>query len=139
MKAAAAIAAAVALALVVAGAHALTPGDARIRITGARIETREFGAFTMRTYALYNRPAYPGRLGTATVSCLEVAGGMLDCSELLRLSRGTIITRGYVPKAAAYRVLAVVGGTGLYDNVGGEMTTQPLGGGQLLLINLIAY
>jgi hypothetical protein len=123
------------------GAPTITPGEARIRLTADLIEMRTAHGFSYRTFALYNRPAYPDRLGTGVVSCVTVAKGWLDCSELLRLTRGTIITRGLVPAAAAYRVLSVVGGTGAYSNTGGEMTVQPLGGrgAQQILVNLIAY
>lgn len=133
-----AVAAAV-LALTATAATTLEPGPARIRLTAQQIEQRLTHTGIARTYALYNRPAYPDRLGTAVSICVRVAHGWFDCSYLLRLSRGTIITRSLVPSAAAFRLLAIVGGTGYYANVGGEMTAQPVGDGQLFLINLHGF
>lgn len=131
MRIAAAIVAVVVVALVAGGAGAIAPGEARIRLTAEQTAPN--------TYALYNRPAYPDRIGTAVRTCDTVSRGWVDCSFLLRLGRGTIIARGLNPTAAPYQVLAVVGGTGYYANTGGEMTSQPVGTGQLLIVNLIAY
>ena len=117
----------------------LEPGPARIRLTGVQVEHRLTAAGHARTFALHNRPAYPDRLGIAVVTCNGVARGWVDCTYLLRLSRGSIIARGLVPAAAGFRLLAIVGGTGFYANSGGEMTAQPLGRGQLMLINLLGY
>lgn len=128
------------LALAAAAAPTISPGPSRIRLTGSLIEQRYAAGAPAKTYALFNRPAYADRLGTAVVRCLEVSTGWVDCTELLRLSRGEIIARGLVPSAARYRVLAIVGGTGYYANVGGDMSVQTLGAsGQVLLVDLIAY
>lgn len=128
-------AAVAAVALVVGGASALNPGPARIRITASQIEVRVTPNGVARTYALYNLPAYPGRIGTGVATCVNVSRGWLDCTHLLRLSHGTIIARSLVPNAAAFRLLGVVGGTGYYSNAGGEMTVQPLGTGQLITVS----
>ncbi len=136
MKPVAVLLAVVVLGLGVTAASALDPGPARIEVTATQIEQRVTSAGVAHTYAVFNLPAYPNRIGTAVASCTSVAKGWLDCTYLLRLSRGTIVARSLVPSAAAYRLLAVVGGTGLYANSGGEMTVQPLGGGQLVTVNL---
>lgn len=131
--------AAVVLVLSATAATTLDQGPARIRLTATLVEQNFTSAGRSRTYALFNRPAYPDRLGTAVATCVEVSRGWLDCSYLLRLSRGTIVARSLVPSAAAFRLLAIVGGTGFYANVGGEMTAQPVGDGQLLIVNLLGF
>lgn len=127
--------------VLVLGATASTtidPGPSRIRLS-AVLAGELRSPLPSRTYALYNRPAYPDRLGTGVSTCIPAALGWLDCSYLLRLSRGTIVARALVPEAATFRLLAIVGGTGYYSNVGGEMTVQPLGNGQLILVNLLGF
>jgi hypothetical protein len=115
----------------------IEPGPYRIRLSATLTEAMG----TNRTYALWNRPAYRNQLGTAFVSCEPIGTGWIDCVETFRLSRGEIVARGVVPSAALFRVLAVTGGTGLYANVGGDLTIQPAGGGPvlLILIDLIAF
>jgi hypothetical protein len=122
-------------ALFIPSASGLTPGPARIRLTATRIHSEN----NYDTYALYNRPAFPDRLGTAFVFCTPALRGYTDCREILRLGRGQIVARGVVPSASAFRVLAVLGGTGYYANAGGELIVQPLGGAQLILVTLQAF
>jgi hypothetical protein len=120
----------------VSSAHALQPGPARIKITAQLTRSTEVG----QVYALYNRPAYRNRLGSAFVRCIKLPVRWLDCYETLRLSRGTIVARGVVSASSRFRSLAIVGGTGYYANVGGEMIVQPLGRNfQLILVDLQAF
>lgn len=128
--------AALVLVLSATASTTLDPGPARIRLSAVLVGHRDQPVPT-KTYALYNRPAYPDRLGTAVTTCVPAAGGWVDCSYMLRLSRGVIVARALVPSAAAFRLLAITGGTGYYANAGGEMTVQPLGGGQLIFVNLL--
>lgn len=123
-------------ALLIPSASGLQPGPARIRLTATLIhEANEYD-----TYALFNRPAYPDRLGTAFIYCTTADQGYSDCREILRLSRGQIVARGVVPTASSFRTLAVLGGTGYYSNVGGEMIVQPINHDvQLILVILEAF
>lgn len=135
MKALAAAAAALAL-FVASDASSLEPGVARVRVT-AQLEAV---ARDVQIFGLYNRPAYPGRLGTAFVNCIPLTRQFADCYETLRLGRGQIVARGIVSQFSKFHVLAIVGGTGLYSNVGGELVVQPVGGPyQLVLADIRAY
>lgn len=129
---------AVIIVLSATAATTIQPGPARIQLTSVLLERKE-AAGVSRAYALYNRPAYPNRIGTGVQRCLSVSKGWLDCTYMLRLSHGVIVARALVPSAASFRLLAVLGGSGLYSNVGGEMTVQPLGNGQLIIVNLLGF
>lgn len=133
------VAVAAVLVLSATAASNLDPGPARIRLTGAQIEQRHTSYGLARTFALFNRPAYPDRIGTAVETCVDVSRGWEDCTWLLRLSRGTIVSRSLIPSAASFRLLAVIGGTGFYANSGGELTVQRFGDGQLVLVNLLGF
>lgn len=138
MKTLAALAAAATL-LIPAGGK-LEPGPWTIKITGTLVSTMRLSPNRQaRTYALYNRPTYQSRIGLGFVICYEISNGYTDCQETLRLTRGIIVARGVSPSASALRTLAVVGGTGLYANVGGQMIVQPLDSSQLILIDLQAF
>jgi hypothetical protein len=128
-----------AIALLAVPAAGMPPGPSRIRATAALLSQQAAHGTVVAVYALHNRPAYPGRIGTAFVRCQPAGGGYLECAETLVLRRGEILAFGVVSAAAGFRQLAVVGGSGYYANAGGEMTVQPLGGGQLILVDLEGF
>jgi hypothetical protein len=113
----------------------LEPGPWKINLTATPLES-SFGA---KTYALWNRPTYPDRIGTAFVHCEPVAEKFVECFETLRLGRGQISAHAVVPATSTFKLLGVTGGTGLYANTGGQMTVQQLGTGQLILVDLLAF
>jgi hypothetical protein len=113
--------------IVTTGANGLPPGPARLSLQTKQIATRQLGAFSIaKTYALYNRPAYRQRVGTAVLICAYAVPGWRTCKEYLRLGRGTIIADGLTPASSSFYNLAVVGGTGIYSNTGGTITLQPI-------------
>lgn len=114
----------------------LTPGPARIQVTGAL--AAQHGP--TRIYNLYNRPAYTDRIGQGFLTCYPAGPRWRECAMSLRLERGQVVSRAVVAAASSFRQFAVTGGTGLYANVGGQMTVQPLGDGVvLILVDLTAF
>lgn len=117
---------------------ALQPGPATIKVTTRLVSTGSAAGLTVRTYDVLNRPAFKKPIGTAVLICLPV-GSSFACREYVRLSRGQITTEGLVDGTSFYR-LAVTGGTGYYDNVGGTMTVQPIGSdSQQIVVDLSAF
>ncbi len=82
---------------------------------------------TSTQYGLFNRPAYPEKIGTAISICERTQPQWDICQLSLRLGQGTLFVIGMFPRAATFRVWAVAGGTGLYTNVGGQLIQQPVG------------
>ena len=109
------------------GAHGRSPGDLMIRnalIFNRRITTHAIGHEEVMC-------TYLGR-GSAFGS------GSRDCSVTVFLPKGKIVAEGAAHNQFIYR-LAVVGGTGIYDNVRGTLTVTFLSGGprrELLLFLL---
>jgi hypothetical protein len=123
-------------ALLLPSAAAVPPGVAKIKLTGVVISENRY----QRIYSLWNKPAYQQKLGTGFQTCVPVGEDFTDCYMTLRLGRGQIVTRGVSPTVSSFRQLAVVGGTGYYSNVGGQMTIQGLGPQTiLLLLDLTAF
>ena len=96
------------------------------------------------TQTLYNRRITPRALGHQEMLCTHLGrGGVLGggsrlCTITFYLPEGRLVAIGAVHNLLFYMV-PVVGGTGLYDNVGGTLTVTFLGGRparQLLLFRL---
>jgi len=118
-------------------ADALQPGPSKIKLTGTVVETMNK---YQRIYSLWNKPTYQQRLGTGFQLCVPFGDQYTDCYLTLRLGRGQIVARGVSPTVSGFRQLAVVGGTGYYENVGGEVTMQSLGPATvLILVDLRAF
>jgi hypothetical protein len=125
-----------ALLLVVPVSSALAPGAWKITLQANVIEQRG----DVKVYALYNKPTYPRRIGTAFITCNRVSRDFVDCYLAMRLGRGQLTARGVVPQSSSFRQLAVTGGTGVYANSGGQMSMQPIGDSVVLvLVDLLAY
>lgn len=96
------------------------------------------------THLLFNRRITAKSLGHQETLCTYLGrGGVLGggsrlCNMTFYLPEGRLVTSGAVHNLLFYQV-PVVGGTGLYDNVGGTLTVTFLGGRparQLLLFRL---
>lgn len=119
--------AAVAAALVVPNSGAVQPGPATIRVTSERLSSRVIdGDVDVSVYAIFNRPAFPRAIGAAVITCRKAAAAATVCYEYLRLSRGQVVAEGLIVDKTFYR-LAVTGGTGYYDNIGGTLTVRATG------------
>jgi hypothetical protein len=128
MRATLAAAAAV-LATVVAFAgsagHAST-GPATIRITDRQtLDTHlgdGVGAREIVLTTLYQRTGNRSAIGEAAMVCTYVARTERSCSTTYTLPKGAIVVSGVLSTRLLYE-LAIVGGTGLYDNARGSVTT----------------
>jgi hypothetical protein len=79
-----------------------------------------------RERLFYNR-AEPKPLGHASMVCTSTGGGTASCNGTYFLPRGKIVVAGPRTFREIFE-LAVVGGTGYYDNVRGTLTVTALGG-----------
>jgi hypothetical protein len=96
------------------------------------------------TQLIYNRRITTRALGHQEMLCTYLGrggvlgGGSRMCSMTFYLPQGRLVASGAVHNLLFYMV-PVIGGTGIYDNVGGTLTVTFLGGRparQLLLFRL---
>jgi hypothetical protein len=96
------------------------------------------------TQLLFNRRITARALGHQEMLCTHLGrggvlgGGSRSCSITFYLPEGRLVATGAAHNLLFY-TLPVVGGTGIYDNVGGTLTVTYLGGKparQLLLFRL---
>ncbi len=95
-------------------------GRATIDVTSRRllISRRASGIEVTRS-RLYDRR---GRLiGSRHLFCIQIVSIRRDCSGTFLFPRGTIVVAGTLHLQTSY-VLAVTGGTGLYDNARGSLS-----------------
>jgi Allene oxide cyclase barrel like domain len=119
--------------LVVSGAQALNqPGTVTVRaeqIRHAHIDMGKQGAsvgdLDVYTSLIYNRRITPRSIGRATMTCTGVGVTGQSCTATYVLPKGEIVVQGVIGSRLIYQ-LAVVGGTGLYDNVRGSLTVTSL-------------
>jgi hypothetical protein len=119
--------------LVVSGAQALNaPGTitvAGLEIRHAHIDVGKqgpsVGDLDVYTSLIYNKRITPRSIGRATMSCTAVGLASQNCSATYVLPKGEIVAQGVIGSRLIYQ-LAVVGGTGLYDNVHGSLTVTSL-------------
>jgi hypothetical protein len=119
--------------LVVSGAQALnTPGTITVAAQQIRHAHIDFGRrgtsvgdLDVYTSLIYNKRITPRSIGRATMSCTAVSLTDQSCSATYVLPKGKIVVQGVIGSRLIYQ-LAVVGGTGLYDNVHGSLTVTSL-------------
>jgi hypothetical protein len=96
------------------------------------------------TQLLYNRRITSRALGHQEMLCTYLGrggvlgGGSRQCTMTFYLPQGRLVATGAVHNLLFYMV-PVIGGTGIYDNVGGTLTVTFLGGRparQLLIFRL---
>jgi hypothetical protein len=83
---------------------------------GAGIGAREIVRST-----LYERTGGKGAIGESAMVCTYVAREQRSCSTIYTLPKGTIVVSGVLSTRLLYE-LAIVGGTGFYDNARGTLT-----------------
>lgn len=105
---------------------ALSPGPATIDITIKVRETVFRHDAIIITSSLYNKRITPRSIGNSVAACRNVANkrtlpkGTYFCNTVYRFPLGQIIVAGIV-SSPVYSRMAVVGGTGIYSNVGGQV------------------
>lgn len=74
---------------------------------------------------LYNKRITPKAIGHGELVCTATGTGSTMCNGTYFLPRGKIVVGGVVANRLIYE-LAVLGGTGLYDNARGTLTVTSL-------------
>jgi hypothetical protein len=90
------------------GAHGRSPGDVDIY-----------------RFVLYNKRIQAKALGHGEMVCTTIVGSTQSCNATYFLPRGELVVAGVISSRLIY-VLAVVGGTDLYNNVRGTLTVTSL-------------
>jgi hypothetical protein len=105
-------------------------GPALIRITStqtryAGIDTgrlgRSPGDMEVIRQLLFNRRITPTAIGRSEIECTFTFGKARICRATYFLAKGKIVVGGSIGNRDIYE-LAIVGGTGLYDNARGSLT-----------------
>jgi hypothetical protein len=119
--------------LALPGAHALDrPGTITItdsEVRHAHVDSGKAGASAgdvdIYSLLLYNKRITPRSIGHGTMVCTVVSATGQSCRAAYFLPRGEIVAEGVIDSRLIYE-LAVVGGTGLYNNVRGTLTATSL-------------
>jgi hypothetical protein len=138
---------ALASATITAASFALT-GPGTIRVTDKLVKQthvdggapgRGAGDIEFYRQQLYNKGITSDPIGHSDITCTNTGTGSMNCNGTYFLPKGKIMVGGVVASRLFY-VLAVIGGTGLYDNVRGTLTATYLGGSpskEFLLFRLV--
>lgn len=125
----AATAVALVTASLVAGSGSATTGPAQIRITDLQISRRMVrpashsipGSVEIVRQALYNPSVTPKPIGRSDVVCTYLDARERSCTGTYFLPKGSLVVAGALETRLLYEI-AIVGGTGLYDNARGTLT-----------------
>ena len=105
-------------------------GPAQIRITSTQLRSavvdvgapgRSVGDMEVFSGALYNRRITGRSIGRTELVCTNTFSGVRSCRGSYSLPRGKLVVGGTLRYRELYQ-LAVLGGTGLYDNARGTLT-----------------
>ena len=77
--------------------------------------------------SLYNKGITPTPIGHSDFTCLNTGTGSQNCTGTYFLPQGKIMVGGVIASRLFYE-LAILGGTGIYDNVHGSVVATFLGG-----------
>jgi hypothetical protein len=136
-----------AVAWVTSGSGAAT-GPGVIRITGTQVRYyrvdvgrhgRSPGDTEIATELLFNRNITAKALGHAELVCTFTVGPSRNCRATIFLPKGRLVVGGSIYARQFYQ-LAILGGTGLYDNARGTLTVTRTGVDprrELLLFRLV--
>ena len=122
-------------AVVASNSLALT-GPGSIRVTDKLVKhiyvdngSRGRGAGDLDFYRgqLFNKGITPTAIGHSDITCTNTGTGSMNCTGTYFLPKGKIMVGGVIASRLFY-LLAVFGGTGLYDNARGSLTATYLGG-----------
>jgi hypothetical protein len=114
--------------IVVATAQGATP-PAQIRITDVqtsyvRVPPANGGAagsVEIVKQRLYNPARSPSAIGSASLICTYLDTRARNCNGTYVLPKGSLVVAGTISSRLLYEI-AIVGGTGLYDNARGALT-----------------
>jgi len=110
-------------------------GPGTIRITSREVKNTRIdvgkrglssGDVEIMRALLYNTRVTPKPIGHAEIVCTFIVKTSRNCSGTYFLPKGKIVIAGPIFYRQLFEV-AVVGGTGLYDNVRGSLTVTSLG------------
>jgi hypothetical protein len=85
------------------------------------------GDFDFYRQLLFNKGRSSLPLGHSDLTCVNTGTGSESCTGTYFLPKGKIMVGGVIASRLFYE-LAVLGGTGIYDNVRGTLTVTFLGG-----------
>jgi hypothetical protein len=129
----------VAAGVLLAGAYAAFAGEAvtqpgTIRITDRQVKRKvvdvppkglSVGDLRSMWHLLYNRRITTRAIGHSELVCTSTGNQSSMCNGTYFLPKGRIVVGGIIRSPLFYE-LAVLGGTGLYDNARGTMTVTSL-------------
>jgi len=124
-----------ALAAIAGSAYAVLPGGAAtgpatIRITDFQTLYkrlgRGIGSREIEYARLYNRGPNRHVIGHEVMVCTYIGRTERTCEMTVVLPKGTLVVAGLLRSRLLYE-LAIVGGTGLYDNARGTLTATLIG------------
>ena len=134
-------------AMTAAASFALT-GPGTIRVTDKLVKETHVdggrpghGAGDLDFYRgqLYNKGITPTAIGHSDITCTNTGTGSSNCTGTYFLPKGKLMVGGVIGSRLFFE-LAVIGGTGLYDNARGTLTATYLGGSpskEFLLFRLV--
>jgi hypothetical protein len=115
------------------GDAATPPGTIRVEtrlVQSGRVDLgrrgRSTGDMVLTSSLVFNRRVTPTTIGRYELVCTFVRLSSRACQGTLQLPRGEIVVSGAMQFPRLYE-LAVVGGTGIYDNARGTSTVTRLG------------
>jgi len=82
---------------------------------------RSSGDVDVYRFVLYNKRIQARPLGHGDMVCTTITGSTQNCNATYFLPRGELVVSGVIGSRLIY-VVAVVGGTDLYNNVHGTLT-----------------
>jgi hypothetical protein len=85
------------------------------------------GNFDFYRELLYNKGITSKPIGHSDMTCISTGTGSSNCNGTYFLPKGEIMVGGVIDSRLFYE-LGVLGGTGVYSNVRGTLTTTYLGG-----------
>jgi hypothetical protein len=101
--------------------------DKHVMVDGKGKKRSRAGDFDFYRQALYTKTARPVNIGHSDLTCVNTGTGSSNCTGTYFLPKGKIMVGGVIASRLIYE-LAVLGGTGLYDNVRGTLTVTFMGG-----------
>jgi hypothetical protein len=101
--------------------------DKHVMVNGKPRAGSRAGDLDFYRQSLFTKTAKPVNIGHSDLTCVDTGTGSSNCTGTYFLPKGKIMVGGVIASRLIYE-LAVLGGTGLYDNVRGTLTVTSLGG-----------